>query len=58
MHLFVNWDLTICPANRVIVPPHETMQIDFPEAQLSNPTQCIALAISAEHIQGDTQPVE
>ncbi|MBX7127547.1 MAG: AraC family transcriptional regulator [Cyclobacteriaceae bacterium] len=51
MHLFGKDGFEYLPGESVIVPPHEVMRIDFPEAHLENPTQCIALAISAEQIQ-------
>jgi len=35
----------------VIVPENEVMVIDFPEADLNNPTQCLALAIDREKIK-------
>ena len=39
------------PGESVILPPGEMMSIDFPEAQLKNPTQCIALTISDDVIK-------
>ncbi len=38
------------PGESVILPPGETMNIDFPIAKQHNPTQCIALTISNEAI--------
>lgn len=51
MHLFGKESFAYLPGESVIVPPHEVMKIDFPEARLDNPTQCIALAIAGEQIQ-------
>ena len=39
------------PGESVIVPPNERLSIDFPEADLENPTQCLALVISADQIK-------
>lgn len=39
------------PGESVIVPPGERLSIDFPEANLSNPTQCLALLISSGQIK-------
>ncbi|GAA4427220.1 hypothetical protein GCM10023188_10060 [Pontibacter saemangeumensis] len=55
MHLTDKPGFDYLPGESVIVPPHEVMQIDFPEAEKENPTQCIALAISAEQIQHTVQ---
>ena len=39
------------PGESVALPSDELMRIDFPEATLQNPTQCLALAISQERLR-------
>lgn len=51
MHLFDKPGFEYLPGESVIVPPNEMMKIDFPEAHMDNPTQCIALSISKEMIE-------
>jgi len=51
MHLHDKPAFDYLPGESVILAPNEVMHIDFPEACMDNPTQCIALAIAPEQIQ-------
>lgn len=45
MHLFGKIGFDYLPGEMVLVPGGEEMSIDFPEADIYNPTQCLALTI-------------
>ncbi|MDB5134141.1 MAG: AraC family transcriptional regulator [Mucilaginibacter sp.] len=55
MHLFGSEQFDYLPGESVIVPDHEEMVIDFPDADYQNPTQCIALAMQADLLQDTVQ---
>ncbi|MEZ4891726.1 MAG: AraC family transcriptional regulator [Saprospiraceae bacterium] len=44
MHLH-DKDFEFFPGESVVLPPGEIMRIDFPEASIQNPTQCLALTM-------------
>ncbi len=51
MHLRQDKPFDFFPGQSVIINSHEQMVIDFPEAEETNPTRCIALTLSSELIQ-------
>ncbi|MDW8205088.1 MAG: AraC family transcriptional regulator [Cytophagales bacterium] len=55
MHLFGKAGFDYLPGESVIVPPGELMEIDFPEASVETPSQCIALVVASERIQRITE---
>ncbi|HPH83557.1 MAG TPA: AraC family transcriptional regulator [Flavobacteriales bacterium] len=51
MHLKGDNHFEYYPGESVILGPGEEMLIDFPEAKVSNPTQCLALAVNQDIIR-------
>tara|TARA_Y100001933_G_scaffold12245_1_gene10625 strand:- start:2493 stop:3413 length:921 start_codon:yes stop_codon:yes gene_type:complete len=39
------------PGETLILPPNELMRVDFPDASLNRPTQCLAMTISEDKIR-------
>ena len=39
------------PGNTIIAPAHEKLEIDFPEASFTNPTQCSALTLDDNFVK-------
>ncbi len=51
MHLRRHQPFNFLPGESLILPSNELMCIDFPEAEMDNPTRCLAMAISEEKIR-------
>ncbi|MEQ9441438.1 MAG: AraC family transcriptional regulator [Cyclobacteriaceae bacterium] len=51
MHLRDQQSFNFLPGESLILPSNELMCIDFPEANETNPTRCLAMAISEEKIR-------
>lgn len=51
MHLQDMQSFDFLPGESLILPADETMCIDFPEANPTNPTRCLAMSISEEKIR-------
>ncbi len=51
MHLNDRQSFDFLPGESLILPASELMCIDFPEAQMDNPTRCLAMAISEDKIR-------
>lgn len=50
MHLHGHQAFSFLPGESLILPADEIMCIDFPEAQMNNPTRCSAMSINTEKI--------
>jgi AraC-like DNA-binding protein len=55
MHLFDDPSFEYLPGETVVIPSRVEMKIDFPEASMHNPTQCLALAIEQTKISDTLQ---
>ncbi|GAA0871111.1 hypothetical protein GCM10009117_02560 [Gangjinia marincola] len=55
MHLRDQQSFDFLPGESLILPAGEVMCIDFPNATLSDPTQCLAMEISEDRIQSVVQ---
>lgn len=50
VHIFDDPSFEYLPGETAMVPAHEPIVVDFPEARFSNPTQCIALTVDASYV--------
>lgn len=51
MHLEGNQSFEFYPGESVVMPAHDPMIIDFPDATMDDPTQCLALGIDTTKIR-------
>lgn len=51
MHLHDRSPFAFAPGQSIVMPASELMYIDFPEATVANPTQCMALEISSGFVK-------
>src|SRR5258708_2168948 len=55
IHRFGSGQFDFLPGESAIIPDHEEVLIDFPEADNQHPAQCIALAVKADILQDTMQ---
>lgn len=55
MHLFSDPAFEYLPGETIILPAGEPMIIDFPEATMENPVQCIALTVDGTYVRDTVQ---
>lgn len=50
-----NYHNEFLPHESFVIAPNQTVEIDFPEAQIANPTTCLAIEISTDKIEKISQ---
>lgn len=55
LHLFDKPAFDYLPGETVLVPPYETVVVDFPDATVENPTQCVALSVDSAYVNSTLQ---
>lgn len=57
MHLEGKDDFEYVPGQTVMAPSNSLMRIDFPEAEINNPTQCTALVLDSSYLDQQLEKI-